>query len=118
MEPDVNERASRKRPCHSSYTRRRGQHFLEINDSEASQGPWTKLETCMLQTVESFLNVINNVQVTYENTGKLYNFVASSEQAIELGAHFRPKRVSQIQAKLLSVANTKQGFLNNFSPCL
>ena len=83
MEPEVNERASRKRARHSCYTRKRGQQFLEINDSEASQGPWTKLETCMLQTVESFLKVINNVQITYENIEKLYNFVASSEQAKE-----------------------------------
>jgi hypothetical protein len=81
METDVNKRAARKRPRHSSYTRTRGQEFLQNNDSEAAQGPWTTLEACMLQTVESFLGVLSNVQVTSETVAKLYNFVANSEKA-------------------------------------
>ena len=118
METDVKKRASRKRPRHSSYTTTRGQEFLQNNDSEAAQGPWTTLEACMLQTVESFLGTLSNVQVTSKNHAKLYNFEANTEKAKELGLQVRQKSENQIQAKILSLSKMKQAFSNLFSPCL
>lgn len=114
METDVKKRASRKRPRHSSYTRTRGHEFLQNNDSEAAEGPWTTLEACILQTVESFLGARSNVQVTLENLAKLYNFVANSEKAKELGLQFKQKSENQIQAKILILSKTKQAFLISF----
>lgn len=118
LETEVTKSATRKRKRHSSYTRMRGEQFLQANDSEASQGPWTKLEGCMLQTIESFLGVLRSVPVNAESVEKLYNFVANSGKAKELGLDLRAKSVNQIQAKMLQVLKTKTAFLNLFSSCL
>ena len=81
LETEVTEGATRKRKRHSSYTKVRGEEFLQASDTQVSQGPWKKLEGCMLQTIESFLGVLTNVPVTTESVRKLYNFVANSEKA-------------------------------------
>lgn len=118
QETEVTKTATRKRKRHSSYTRIRGAEFLQANNSEASQGPWTKLEGCMLQTIESLLGVLGSVPVNAESVEKLYNFVANSEKAKELGLDLRVKSVKQIQAKMLQVLKTKTAFQNLFSSCL
>ena len=97
LETEVTEGATRKRKRHSSYTKVRGEEFLQASDTQVSQGPWTKLEGCMLQTIESFLGVLKSVPVTTESVEKLYNFVANSEKAKELGLDLRAKSVKQIQ---------------------
>lgn len=51
LETEVTKGATTKGKRHSSYMRVRGEEFLQASDSEASQGPWTKLEGCMLQTI-------------------------------------------------------------------
>ena len=91
---------------------------MQASDSEASQGPWTKLEACTLQTIESFLGVFTSVPVTAESVEKLYNFLANSEKAKELGLDLRTKSVNQIKGKMLQVLQTKTAFLNLFSSCL
>lgn len=118
QEKEVAKTETRKRKRHSSYTRTRGAEFLQANDSKASQGPWTKSEGCMLQTIESLLGVLGSVPVNAESVEKLYNFVANSEKAKELGLDLRAKSVNQIQAKMLQVLKTKTAFLNLFSSCL
>jgi len=72
----------------------------------------------MLQTIESLLGVLSSVPVNTESVKKLYNFVANSEKAKELGLDLRAKRVNQMQAKMLQVLKTKTAFLNLFSSCL
>ena len=118
LETEVTKGVTRKRKRHSSYTRVRGEEFLQASDSEASQGPWTKLEGCMIQTIESFLAVLTSVPVTTESVEKLYNFVSNSEKAKELGLDLRAKSVKQIQGKMLQVLQTKTAFLDLFSSCL
>ena len=118
LETEVTKSATRKRKRHSSYTRVRGEEFLQASDSEASQGPWTKLEGCMLQTIKSFLGVFTSVPVTAESVEKLYNFLANSEKAKELGLDLGTKSVNQIKGKMLQVLQTKTAFLNLFSSCL
>ena len=118
LETEAMKSTTRKRKRYSSYTRTRGQEFLQTSDSEASQGPWTKLEGCMLQTIESFLGLLSSVPVNAESVEKLYNFVANSEKAKELGLDLRAKSVNQIQAKMLQVLKTKTAFLNLFTSCL
>lgn len=103
LDTEVIKGVTRRRKRHSSYTRVRGEEFLRASDSEASQGPWTKLEGCMIQTIESFLGVLTSVPVTTETVEKLYNFVANSEKAKELGLDLRAKSVKQIQGKMLQV---------------
>ena len=77
-----------------------------------------KVKGCMLQTLESLLAALGSVPVNAESVEKLYNFVANSEKAKELGLDLRAKSVNQIQAKMLQVLKTKTAFLNLFSSCL
>ena len=64
------------------------------------------------------LEVLSSVPVNADSVEKLYNFVANSEKAKELGLDLRAKSVNQIPAKMLQVAKTKTAFLNLFSSCL
>lgn len=89
LETEVTEGATRKRKRHSSYTKERGDKFLQAGDTQVSQGPWTKLEGCMLQTIESSLGVLTSVPVTTESVEKLYNLVTNSEKAKELALDLR-----------------------------
>lgn len=67
----------------------------------------------MLQTIESLLGVLGSVPVTAERVEKLYNFVANSETAYELGLDLRAQSANQIQAKMLQVVKTKTAFLSH-----
>ena len=67
---------------------------------------------------ESFLGVFTSVPVTAESVEKLYNFLANSEKAKELGLDLGTKSVNQIKGKMLQVLQTKTAFLNLFSSCL
>ena len=118
MQTGEKKKETRKRKLHSSYKRTRGEHYLKINNCQASQGSWTKLETCMLETIESLLASLSNIPGTAENIEKLYNFVASSEKVAELFLYLRPKTLNQIRAKIVQVSKTKEAFLNLFYPCL
>ena len=70
LETEVTKSATRKRKRHSSYTRIRGEEFLQANDLEALQGPWTRLEGCMLQTIQSLLGVLSSVPVNADSVEK------------------------------------------------
>ena len=118
LETEETKSATRKRKRYSSCTRIRGEEFLQASDSEAAQRPWTKLEGCMLQIIESLLRVLSSVPVNAESVEKLYNFVANSEKAKELSLDLRAKSVNQIQAKMLQVLKTRTAFPNLFSSCL
>lgn len=68
---------------------------------------WTRLETCLLHMVESFLYT-TCVPPTKENILKLYNYVIASNTAIEL------QSLKQISGKLeyLSKRQEELRFLN------
>ena len=63
--------------------RTRGREFLEISSHEALQAPSTKLklEAYMLQTIQTFLAVLQTIPVCNESITRLKNAFASSEKS-------------------------------------
>ena len=88
----------------------RGEEFLQANDSEASKAPWTKLEGCMLQTIESLLGVLGSVPVNAESVEKLYNFVPNSKKANKLSLDLRAKSVNHTQTKMSQAKKQRHRF--------
>ena len=77
---------SRKRKIVSSppsLKRTRKSEVLGEKGSEINWGKWAIAETCLLETLESFL-CTTNVLPTYQNITKLYNCVAKSNCASPL----------------------------------
>ena len=77
---------SRKRKMVSSppsLKRTRTWKVLGEKGFEINWGKWAIAETCLLETVESFL-CTTNVLPTYQNITKLYNFVPKSNCASHL----------------------------------
>ena len=72
---------------------------------------WTIVETCLLETVESFLCTTNALP-TYQNITKLYNFVVNSNCAFYLKLNVSPKTEKQVLAKL-NFKHSRQGALEN-----
>ena len=63
-------------------------------------GSWTKMETCILSTVKSYI-ASTGIASTTENIQKLYNYVikgVTSQEGIGLTS---TKSLSQVRAKLL-----------------
>ena len=93
---------SRKRKMVSSppsLKRTRTSKVLGEEGFEINWGKWTIVEACLLETVESFL-CTTNVLPTYQNTPKLYNFVANSNRASHLKLNVNPKTEKQVLGKL------------------
>ena len=82
-----------------SLKRPRGTQYLrDCGMTTVSEG-WTRLETCLLHMVESFLYT-TCVPPTKENILKLYNYVIASNTAIDLQISGNTKSLKQISGKL------------------
>ena len=82
-----------------SLKRTRTSKVLGEQGFEINWGKWAIAETCLLETVESFL-CTTNVLPTYQNITKLYNFVANSNRASHLKLNVNPKTEKQVLGKL------------------
>ena len=85
----------------TSLKRRRTAAILEEEGSDLQPGPWTLEESCLLDSVESF--ILNTCVIpSYRNSSILYNFVIKSLRGntgnIQLTA--TSKTEGQIQGKL------------------
>ena len=82
-----------------SLKRERTTTFLEKTGFKVQSGPWTMEETCLLDTVESFLSATCIVP-NYKNITTLFNFVVNSKCVSDLQLAAVKKTERQIQAKL------------------
>ena len=73
--------------------------FLEETGFKVQSGPWTMEETCLLDTVESFLSATCIVP-NYKNITTLFNFVINRKCVSDLQLAAVKKTERQIQAKL------------------
>ena len=94
-----------------SLKRARTKTFLEDREFEVQCGQWTTEETCLLDTVESFLCVANLLPSS-KNIAALYNFVIKSQCAIDLTLTASTKTAKQIEGKL-NFLHTRQAALEN-----
>ena len=82
-----------------SLKRKRTTTFLENGGFKVQPGPWTLEETCLLDTVESFLSA-TCIITSCRNITTLFNFVVNSQCAIDLQLRAVEKTERQIQGKL------------------
>jgi hypothetical protein len=94
-----------------SLKRVRTKTFLEHSGFEVQCGHWTTEETCLLDTVESFLCVASLLP-SNKNIATLYNFVIKSQCAIDLSLTASAKTAKQIQGKL-NFLHKRQAALEN-----
>ena len=87
--------------------------FLEHNEFEIQCGHCTTEETCLLETVESFLRVASLLPSS-KNIATLYNFVIKSQCAIDLNLTASIKTDKQIQGKLNFLHNRQAALENLF----
>lgn len=94
-----------------SLKRKRTSTFLEEKGVEVNQGKWTITETCLLETIESFL-FTTCIVPNYKNITKLYNFVVKSHSAAKLELKAHEKTEKQVLGKL-NFKRTRQSGLEN-----
>ena len=83
----------------TSLKRRRTAAILEEEGSDLHPGPWTLEESCLLDSVESF--ILNMCVIpSYRNSSILYNFVIKSLRANNIQFTATSKTERQIQGKL------------------
>ena len=85
--------------------------FLKNNEFELQQGQWTAEETCLFDTIESFLYA-TGILVSSKNITTLFNFVVKSPCATNLNLTANTKTVKQIQGKM-DFAQKRQAALEN-----
>ena len=85
----------KSRPVHHPWSGRVRQRFYNVVES----GQWTLKETCLLDTVESFLYA-PSMLATAKNIATLFNFVVKSQYAIDLNLTATTKSEKQVQGKL------------------
>lgn len=93
----------KRRPCHE---------YLDSAGATMEFGSWTKMETCILSTTESYI-ASTCIAPTTENIQKLFNYVIESITSEEGIGLTRPKSVNQVRAKLLH-KNKKEEALRGF----
>ena len=96
-----------------SLKRARTETFLEQSEFEVQCGHWTTEETCLLDTVESFL-CADNLLPSSKNIGTLYNFFIKSQCAIDLILTASTKTAKQIEGKLNFLHNRQAALENLF----
>ena len=96
-----------------SLKRARTKTFLEHNEFQIQYGHWTTEETCLLDTVESFLCVASLLPSS-KNIATLYNFVIKSQCALDLNLTASIKTDKQIQGKLNFMHNRQAALENLF----
>lgn len=80
-------------------------------------GSWTKMETCILSTTESYI-ASTCIAPTTENIQKLFNYVIKGITSQEEIGLTRTKSVNQVRAKLLHKKKKEEalrGFLSAVS---
>ena len=83
----------------TSSKRRRTAAILEEEGSDLHPGPWTLEESCLLDSVESF--ILNMCVIpSYRNSSILYNFVLKGLRANNIQFTATSKTERQIQGKL------------------
>lgn len=83
----------------SSLKRKRGSKFHVDNEITMNDGPWTLQETCVLETVMSFLCSTCLIP-SDENIIVLYNYVLSSPVAFAIKVNSKCKSKEQVKGKL------------------
>lgn len=94
-----------------SLKRKRTTTFLENGGFNAQQGPWALEETCLLDTVESFLSATCIIR-SCRNITTLFNFVVNSRCALDLQLTAVEKTERQIQCKLEFAQKRKTALRN------
>ena len=95
----------KRKPCHE---------YLDSAGVTMEFGSWTKMETCILSTTESYITS-TGIASTSENIHKLYNYViksVTSQEGIDLT---KTKSLNQVRAKLLHKKKREEalrGFLS------
>jgi hypothetical protein len=83
----------------SSLKRKRGYTFLSESGFQVEQGGWTLLETCILDTTESFL-YSTHIIPNEGNIHELYNYVVKTKILNEMKITVNTKSINQIRGKL------------------
>lgn len=83
----------------SSLKRKRSTIFHEEHEIHVKQGSWTLQETCILESVESFL-LSTTILPSVDNIMLLYNFVISSSVAPSKNVSANQKTQEQVKGKL------------------
>ena len=96
-----------------SLKRTRMTTFLKNNGFEVQHGQWTPEETCLFDTIESFLYA-TGILASCKNIATLFNFVVKSLCATNLNLTANTKTVKQIQGKMAFVQN-RQAALENLT---
>ena len=81
-----------------SLKRRRTAVLLEEEGSDLQPGPWTLEESCLLDSIESFMNTC--VIPSYINISIFYSFVSKSLRGNNIQFTVTSKTERQIQGKL------------------
>ena len=92
----------RKRSNPDTYKRKGGSNYLTSQGFNISVGPWKDLETLLLLVVYELLE-ISNLHDKSQSIVTLYNFVAGSNQVVQMNLDIATKRSAQIVGKLLHV---------------
>lgn len=82
-----------------SSKRKRCSEYLDSAGFEVQLGSWTSWETCILNTVESFISS-TCIPPTLENIQKLFNYVAKNSTSHEEKRLANVKTLNQVRAKL------------------
>lgn len=93
----------KRKPCHE---------YLDSAGATMEFGSWTKMETCILSTTESY---IAGIAPTTENIQKLYNYVIKGVTSQEGIGLTKTKSLNQVRAKLLHKKKREEalrGFLS------
>lgn len=92
----------RSMKCTSSPTsvkRKRSTAYHKENDLDVKQGSWTLQETCIVESVESFL-LSTSIIPSVHNVTVLYNYVARRSSAFGNNSRANNKTLEQIMGKL------------------
>ena len=95
----------KRKPCHE---------YLDSAGATMEFGSWTKMETCILSTTESYI-ASTGITPTTENIQKLYNYVIKSVTSQEGTGLTTAKSLNQVRAKLLHKKKREEalrGFLS------
>ena len=96
-----------------SLKRVRTMRFLQHSGCEVQTGQWTMEETCLLDSVESFLHAASMLAIS-KNIATLYNYVIKSQCAVDLNVKANAKTTKQIQGKLDFEHNRRAALENLF----
>ena len=83
----------------SSLKRKRSTLFHKENEMDVKQGSWTLQETCIIESVESFL-LSTTILPSVHNVTLLYNFVINSSTASRKKLRANQKTTEQVRGKL------------------